>query len=400
MNKKIAGVALLCAWLFAGTAYAADSAVASGSNTVVLVNNHAQEIYPYNIDGNNYFKLRDLAAVLANTSSSFAVQWDSNRNAISLDTAKSYTVLENDLQFPHGMQTVEAVASDALLYCDGKRLATQAYNINGSNYFKLRDIGKATGFDVVWDEDLQLMRIETGGVENKLSLSAAELDTSFFLTAVPEDKPEAGQEWENTGAVITPDNYGVEESDVKKLLNGAVLHPQKTQFGIINSIVDQFMRENFTSGMDTYTRAKVAYDYFINNMTYATATQLDTSMFTKAEAAVIWQCYPERYVVPIMLDHKGVCNHYSCAYAAILRGIGLDAAVVSGKTKSSAGGYSSHVWVTVNINGVDYLFDPQVDQRIAQRNGNKIQYNRFGKSVRAMGANYTDGTTYYFAEHL
>ena len=93
-------------------------------------------------------------------------------------------------------------------------------------------------------------------------------------------------------------------------------------------------------------------------------------------------------------------NHYSSAYAAILQAIGLDVQVVSGKTKSSAGGYSSHVWVTVRIDGVDYLFDPQVDQRIAQRNGNVPQYYRFGKAVSMLQSDYQADKQYRFADSL
>lgn len=185
---------------------------------------------------------------------------------------------------------------------------------------------------------------------------------------------------------------------MQQLLNGAALQPKLTQFEILNELILNFMEQNFTDDMDTYTKAKVAYDYFINTMQYTTATQLDSSWFSAEELAVIWQHYPERYAIPILLDHKGVCNHYSSAYAAILQAIGLDVQVVSGKTKSSAGGYSSHVWVTVCIDGVDYLFDPQVEQRIAQRNGNVIQYYRFGKPVNQLLNDYQADSRYTFAE--
>ena len=64
VKKRILGAVLLCSCLFAGTAYGTEAVTAQGSNTVILVDGTAQEIYPYNIDGNNYFKLRDMAAVL------------------------------------------------------------------------------------------------------------------------------------------------------------------------------------------------------------------------------------------------------------------------------------------------------------------------------------------------
>lgn len=426
MRKTIAGAVLLCACLLTGTAYGATPVTAQGSNTVVLVNGAAQEIYPYNIDGNNYFKLRDMAAILASTSRNFAVEWDAVHSAIHLNTGKGYEIGETDLQFPFGAKTVMAEPSQVLLYCDGEPLAIGAYNIEGNNYFKLRDIGEAVGFAVNWDEDAQLMQIDTDALVETSTVSQGsymsgnadgsdvELDESFtnpdYWNNLPqldvEVEPEEGQKEElpetadSSAATGSTTGNGQIQTDVQQLLNGAVLQPKQTQFGILNSLITDFMVENFTGDMDTYTKVKVAYDYFIDNMTYQTATELNMTMFSSEEAGVIWQCYPERYVVPLLLDHKGVCNHYSSAYAAILQAIGLDVQVVSGKTKSSAGGYSSHVWVTVRIDGVDYLFDPQVDQRIAQRNGNVPQYYRFGKAVSTLQSDYQADKQYRFADSL
>ncbi len=36
---------------------------------------------------------------------------------------------------------------------NGAPIEIEAYNINGHNYFKLRDIGKAVGFNVYWNAD-------------------------------------------------------------------------------------------------------------------------------------------------------------------------------------------------------------------------------------------------------
>lgn len=421
-RTRLAGAVLLCACFLTGTAYGAAPVTAQGSNTVVLVNGVAQEIYPYNIDGSNYFKLRDMAAVLASTEKSFAVEWDEAKGAIALNTAKGYVVGETDLQFPAGASAVQAEPSQVALYCDGQPLEVDAYHIGGNNYFKLRDIGEAVGFSVAWDEEKQLMEIYTNAVETSTVAqgsympgsadgSDVELDESFtnpnYWNNLPQlevemeqpDEAEPGQGQADTDqtAQAGQAQTGPVQTDVQQLLNHAALHPRYTQFGVLNQLVDDFMAQNFTADMDPYTKAKVAYDYFIQNMTYQTATQLDMAMFTAEEAAVIWQHYPERYAVPILLDHKGVCNHYSSAYGAILQAIGFDVNVVSGKTKSSAGGYSSHVWVTVRIDGVDYLFDPQVDQRIAQRNGNVIQYYRFGKAVSTLADQYQASMAYQFA---
>ena len=37
------------------------------------------------------------------------------------------------------------------VYVDGRKVDLTAYNINGSNYIKLRDVGQAVNFNVYWD---------------------------------------------------------------------------------------------------------------------------------------------------------------------------------------------------------------------------------------------------------
>lgn len=45
---------------------------------------------------------------------------------------------------------------------DGKEAQMEAYVINGNNYVKLRDIGKAVGFEVYWDGDAKCVQVESG----------------------------------------------------------------------------------------------------------------------------------------------------------------------------------------------------------------------------------------------
>ena len=42
------------------------------------------------------------------------------------------------------------------IYIDGQQVELEAYSINGSNYLKLRDVGKAVGFNVYWDGAVQI----------------------------------------------------------------------------------------------------------------------------------------------------------------------------------------------------------------------------------------------------
>ena len=45
---------------------------------------------------------------------------------------------------------LKAYPSVHTFYVDGQQVQMEAYNINGNNYVKLRDIGQAVGFNVYW----------------------------------------------------------------------------------------------------------------------------------------------------------------------------------------------------------------------------------------------------------
>lgn len=55
-----------------------------------------------------------------------------------------------------------AQPSTQRFYVDGERVQMEAYSINGSNYVKLRDIGKEVGFNVTWNAEGNSAMIDTG----------------------------------------------------------------------------------------------------------------------------------------------------------------------------------------------------------------------------------------------
>ena len=57
---------------------------------------------------------------------------------------------------------IMAERSHHRIVVDGKEAQMEAYVINGSNYVRLRDIGKAVGFEVFWDGDAKCVQVESG----------------------------------------------------------------------------------------------------------------------------------------------------------------------------------------------------------------------------------------------
>jgi predicted methyltransferase len=126
-----------------------------------LVNGKALSFEAYNIDGSNYFKLRDLAMAVNRTEKQFEVGWDGAKNAINLTTNKAYTPTGGELAIPTNPTAKEAKPTTSKVYVNGNEVTFTAYNISGSNYFKLRDIAKAIDFGVTWDGKTNTIGIDT-----------------------------------------------------------------------------------------------------------------------------------------------------------------------------------------------------------------------------------------------
>ena len=107
----------------------------------------------YNIDGSNYFKLRDLAYLLSKSDSRFSVAFDAESNAVTVVPGGDYVPVGGELERGKDLSKT-AVASKQSVLINGEAVeGISVYNIGGNNYFKLRDLGSALGFAVAFDAD-------------------------------------------------------------------------------------------------------------------------------------------------------------------------------------------------------------------------------------------------------
>lgn len=194
----------------------------------------------------------------------------------------------------------------------------------------------------------------------------------------------------NASGVWTGDSapslsYSTPAGSVKTLLNSVALNPKETASKRLNREVDAFIASFLSSDMDTYTKVKTTFDLFVNNYTYMSMMFVSTS----GEMGQIWKQggFNEYNAVAILEGGYGNCNNYSAAFAAIMRKIGLDCKVVSGQSYTTSGSSSGHVWTVITINGKEYVFDPQIEQNIALRDG-KVSYYRFGVSYDSIPGRY------------
>ncbi len=186
----------------------------------------------------------------------------------------------------------------------------------------------------------------------------------------------------------------VKPGDIKGILNSAELEPDyfladgKDEYGLNSELFSRYWGSDFsekdadkllkkklssiTKNKETnYEKVKAVYDWIIKNTSY------DHGGFGNYLS------------VDCVINEKiGVCSDYSFVFMAMMRYLGFDAKMISGQTHKSGGGYTGHEWVEININGTAYVFDPQVEDNIAERNNGKIQYQRFCKTYSEVKDKY------------
>ena len=126
----------------------------------IIVNGTATVFDAYNIDGSNYFKLRDIASVVTGTGKQFSVTWDAEKNAINLLSQSAYTRSDGDMTVGDGI-TKTATMSGSPIYVDSVQQNLTAYTINGSNYFMLRDVCELFDIGVNWNSEISTIGIDT-----------------------------------------------------------------------------------------------------------------------------------------------------------------------------------------------------------------------------------------------
>ncbi|MBQ7454675.1 MAG: transglutaminase domain-containing protein [Selenomonadaceae bacterium] len=143
-------------------------------------------------------------------------------------------------------------------------------------------------------------------------------------------------------------------TDAEWLLNNAPLYPTSTGADYCDAVVQQTLSRITYPGMTTYQKVKACYDYLVNTCSYGD----NVLRLNFAEDNGTARAYG------MLVGHVGACDDYSCAFAALTRAIGLNCYTVYGQTARASGGYTGHIWCVIAVNGVEYVFDPQIDDNI------------------------------------
>ncbi len=178
----------------------------------------------------------------------------------------------------------------------------------------------------------------------------------------------------------------VHNASIQEILNGATLNPKSTGFANVDQKIQEVFDQIGIDQMpDTYSKVKAIYDYLINTTSYGTNIYPSAGYGNVTEGS---QGYIAWNAMALLDRHIGPCNKYTAAFIAMVETIGLDAGYIDGMTARAGGGKIGHVWAEVYIDGVTYVFDPQVEDNMTV-NGN-IRYDRFCKTYAQLGTKYSN----------
>lgn len=142
-------------------------ATAKPTASKILINGKEVKFEAYNINDNNYFKLRDVALSLRGTEKQFEVVWNPSfregniRGAIEMKSYSPYTTVGGEMALGNGFAKTAKLTNSPILKDGEKVTKLVGYNISDNNFFKLRDLGELFDFNVSWDGKLNTIIINT-----------------------------------------------------------------------------------------------------------------------------------------------------------------------------------------------------------------------------------------------
>ena len=161
---------------------------------------------------------------------------------------------------------------------------------------------------------------------------------------------------------------------LRQTLDSMILYPQEsTGHDDLDAILDQIFAQIITPDMDTHDKLQACYDYLITHTVYGANSQWGGTY---------------RYAYGTLSEGIGVCDDYSAAFAVMARKIGVPVYTATGSTHKSNGQFTPHTWCQLDCNGVTYIFDPQVEDVIANSRGGAIMYIRFGGTTAQLADKY------------
>lgn len=165
--------------------------------------------------------------------------------------------------------------------------------------------------------------------------------------------------------------------DLSGILDYASCNIQTSGDTYLDALIQELIRNAVSSDMSRAEQVAACYDYMVANYYYDSNYNYS---YASSKRSVAW-------ATAFLRDGYGTCNEWSAAFVYVMRALGYDADLYYGGTATSGSGSIEHYWPVVHIDGIDYVFDPQVEGDMTRKSGVN-SHSRFGLSGNSANEKY------------
>ena len=220
-----------------------------------------------------------------------------------------------------------------------------------------------------------------------------------------KDTPDTVQETETTTVVIeetttepidedlfvSPYSDTNISEDVKKLLNNADLDSMSTGlYKLDNRVKNVISKIETDSSMSTYEKVRAVYDYVLYYFEPATKLYVDEDTVYETCSSVDYISYFDMELIyranRALTNQTGASAEYACVMTVLLREIGLEAYYIDGEKMDT--GYESHGYTLVLIDGEQYVFDAESEDKEIENT--EVSYSYFCKKWEDVSDIYSE----------
>ncbi len=250
MKKKISLLlAILMLVTVIPTAFAESKTVDAVKNTKkITLDGEEVMVGAYDVEGYNYLKLRDVAAILNTKKCQFNIGFDEPTRLITVELAKGYEKVEGDLAEIKD-EKAKAIVSVKKILVNGEEKEIKTALINEYNYMQLRDLGSLVGLVIMLKSDAEAKEEKT---EEKKD-DKKEEKTDDKKEEKVEDKKEDKKSDDNV-KVIKTDNF--DELETAKLNAMEKLHDMFAKYTKDSYMVKSNLFTQVIPGADTMISLK------------------------------------------------------------------------------------------------------------------------------------------------
>ncbi len=124
----------------------------------------------FNIEGANYFSIRDIAYLLNDTENSFNIELDGDYT-INVSKNEHYNAAGTEFNKSMGRKKIKSDCGEIKIKSDDNIYNIKSYNINNRNYIMLRDICDILNINTEWDTERKVIMLKNSELYNEIDIS-------------------------------------------------------------------------------------------------------------------------------------------------------------------------------------------------------------------------------------